>query len=102
MPRATFVANPENGESMHNRGTAVDITLVKLDGNSIDMGTSFVFFGKEAHIDNSNLSNEILINRNLLFEGMRLFGFQTLQTEWCILVLKKSFNTYNFPFPCEN
>lgn len=47
MPRAIFVANPENGGSMHNRGTAVDITLVKLDGNSIDMGTSFVFLVKK-------------------------------------------------------
>ena len=65
---------------MHYIEAVVDITSVKLDGNSIDVVTSLDFFGKEVHIDNSNISNEILKNRNLLFEGMRLFGFQILRT----------------------
>jgi D-alanyl-D-alanine dipeptidase len=80
MLRAIYVANPENGGSMYYIEAIVDITLVKLDGNSIDVGTSLDFFGKEVHIDNSNISNEILKNRNLLFEGMRLFDFQILRT----------------------
>tara|TARA_R110000787_G_scaffold108621_5_gene217064 strand:+ start:8360 stop:8977 length:618 start_codon:yes stop_codon:yes gene_type:complete len=104
VPRATYVANPENGGSIHNRGAAVDLTLVSLDNSYVDMGTSFDFFGKKAHIDNLDLPEEILENRKLLFEGMRKFGFQTIRTEWWHFSYKKKtiFPLLNDPLPCEN
>ena len=104
VPRATYVANPYSGGSIHNKGAAVDLTLVKLDNSNVDMGTTFDFFGKKAHIDNLNFSEEILKNRKLLFEGMRKFGFQTIRTEWWHFSYKKnkSYATLNIPFPCEN
>lgn len=104
MPRATYVANPENGGSIHNRGAAVDITLVTLDNSDVNMGTEFDYFGKKAHIDNLNFSDEILDNRQLLFNGMRKFGFQTIRTEWWHFSYKKNlrYPSYNTPFPCEN
>src|SRR6478736_1853786 len=42
VPNPQYVANPSKG-SIHNRGGAVDITLVDFDGKELDMGTSFDF-----------------------------------------------------------
>src|SRR5690606_22229990 len=78
VPRATYVGNPFGNGSVHNKGAAVDITLETLDGCYVEMGSDFDHFGREAHIDNYNFSEEILANRQLLFEGMRKFGFNTI------------------------
>src|SRR5690606_38618427 len=50
VPNPQYVANPVKG-SIHNRGGAVDITLVDLEGKELDMGTDFDFFGKRAYHD---------------------------------------------------
>ena len=50
VPRATYVANPENGGSIHNRGAAVDLTLVKLDNSEVVMGTDFDFFDETSFL----------------------------------------------------
>ena len=42
-----YVANPSKG-SIHNRGGAVDISLVDKNGVELNMGTSFDYFGIEA------------------------------------------------------
>lgn len=103
IPRATYVANPIIGGSIHNKGAAIDISLEKLDESLVNMGTDFDFFGKEAHIDNPNLSKEIINNRVLLFEGMRKFGFHTIRTEWWHFYFKKneSYPTLNQSFSCN-
>ena len=76
-----YVANPVKG-SIHNKGGAVDITLVTLDGKPLDMGTDFDFFGKKAYHDNVDLPKEILENRKLLKETMEKHGFWSIRTEW--------------------
>jgi zinc D-Ala-D-Ala dipeptidase len=81
FPNAQYVANPEYG-SIHNRGGAVDITLVNKDNVEIDMGTEFDHFGEEAHHSYTKLSKEILANRALLKEGMEMHGFTAIRTEW--------------------
>jgi D-alanyl-D-alanine dipeptidase len=40
-----YVADPAKG-SIHNRGGAVDITLVDANNRELDMGTPFDFLGK--------------------------------------------------------
>ena len=55
----SYVANPSKG-SIHNRGGAVDITLVDMNGNELDMGTAFDHFGIEAHHSCINFSEKIL------------------------------------------
>ena len=60
-----YVANPAKG-SIHNRGGAVDITLVDFDGKELDMGTSFDYFGKEAGHNFTGFSKQIKNNRMLL------------------------------------
>ena len=103
VPRPTYVANPYGVGSVHNKGAAVDITLETLDGCFIDMGRYYDFFGRAAHIDNYNFSEEILFHRKLLIEGMRKFGFKTVRTEWWHYSFKNSWKypTLNEPLPCD-
>ncbi len=103
VPRPTYVANPYGKGSIHNKGAAVDITLVTLEGCYVEMGSDYDYFGREAHIDNYNFSEEILANRKLLIDGMRKHGFQTVRTEWWHYSYRKnrSFPTLNDPLPCN-
>jgi len=103
VPRPTYVANPYGKGSIHNKGAAVDITLVTLEGCFVEMGSDYDFFGRASHIDNYTLSEEVLSNRKLLQDGMRKFGFQTVRTEWWHFSYRKNwqFPTLNEPLPCE-
>lgn len=103
VPRPSYVGNPYGKGSIHNKGAAVDITLETLEGCYIEMGSDYDYFGREAHIDNYNFSEEILANRKLLFEGMRKFGFNTIRTEWWHFSFRGSgkFKTLNVPLPCD-
>ncbi len=76
-----YVANPSRG-SIHNRGGAVDITLVDEDGKELDMGTSFDFFGPESAHDYQNLSKEALKNRKFLKRIMLRYNFESFDSEW--------------------
>lgn len=104
VPRPTYVANPYGKGSIHNKGAAVDLTIETLDGCFVDMGSDYDFFGRESHIDNYNFSEKILANRNILINGMRMFGFSTVRTEWWHFSYKKnwSYPTLNIPLPCED
>ncbi len=81
LPDSKYVANPKYG-SVHNRGGAVDITLVDTDGNELAMGTSFDHFGVEAHHSYSKLPDTVITNRRLLKETMEAAGFTAIDTEW--------------------
>lgn len=98
----TYVANPAIG-SVHNRGAAVDLTLVTLDGEIVDMGTDYDFFGRAAHIDNLNLSKEVLRNRKILQEGMLQFGFVIIQSQWWHFNYqnKSGAPIMDTPLPCQ-
>lgn len=77
----SYVADPKKG-SIHNRGGAVDITLVDSNGKELDMGTAFDFFGPEASHNYDNLSKEIKANRKLLRKIMKQNGFNSFDSEW--------------------
>lgn len=81
MPNATYVTPPSKG-SMHNRGSAVDISLLKTDGRSVDMGTDYDHFGKNAHYDYIEIDSSIIANRQLLRSTMEKYGFRGIRTEW--------------------
>jgi len=76
-----YVTPPSKG-SMHNRGAAVDLTIVDASGKQLDMGTPFDYFGKEAHHAYTNLSKEVLANRKLLRETMASIDLKPITTEW--------------------
>ncbi|MCF6131916.1 M15 family metallopeptidase [Flavobacterium wongokense] len=81
VPDANYVANPKKG-SIHNRGGAVDISLVDSNGKELDMGTKFDFFGEQAGHNYLNFSEEILNNRKLLKEIMLQHNFKSFDSEW--------------------
>ncbi|MBJ2124941.1 M15 family metallopeptidase [Flavobacterium sp. IB48] len=76
-----YVADPKKG-SIHNRGGAVDISLVDVTGKEVDMGTSFDFFGIMASHNFKQLSKDILSNRKYLKNTMIKNGFNSFDSEW--------------------
>jgi len=77
-----FVADPRKG-SGHNRGIAVDLTLINLiDSQEIFMGTGFDHFSDTAHHGFKNLPDDVLAKRKLLKLTMEKYGFKALETEW--------------------
>ena len=81
VPNPIYVADPSKG-SIHNRGGAVDITLVDKNGLELDMGTTFDYFGKEASHAYTDLPEKVLQNRKLLKEIMESCSFKAFQSEW--------------------
>ena len=81
VPDEKYVGNPAKG-SMHNRGLAVDITLVDSNGLELDMGTAYDFFGREAHTDYFVLPSNVLKNRKVLSKMMEIHGLKGIQSEW--------------------
>lgn len=102
LPGTIYVADPAKG-SVHNRGGAVDVTLVTLDGKELDMGTPFDFFGRRAHQDFLELPDQVLANRALLRETMKKHGFEPIQSEWWHYNLTASFQdkVANFTWDCD-
>lgn len=81
-PDSNFVANPKYG-SRHNRGCAVDLTLLDLaTGIEIPMPTVYDDFSEKAHPEYKNFSKDVIENRAFLFNIMAHFGFKHYPTEW--------------------
>ena len=76
-----YVADPRKG-SKHNRGAAVDLTVVDKTGKEIDMPTGYDDFTEKAHRDYMQLSKEKIKNRELLRRVMEKNGFEGVSTEW--------------------
>jgi D-alanyl-D-alanine dipeptidase len=78
----SFVAAPWTG-SRHNRGCALDITLIILaTGEELPMPTAFDDFTERAHPNFTDLPNYLLAHRNLLIEIMKKHGFEVFHNEW--------------------
>jgi D-alanyl-D-alanine dipeptidase len=97
-----YVANPSKG-SIHNRGGAIDITLVDNNGKELEMGTPFDFFGKEASHNYADLSKEIMRNRLLLKRIMTESNFNSFDSEWWHYNLKSGLNDKisNLKWKCD-
>ena len=80
-PDPRYVAHPDKG-SRHNRGAAVDVTLVKADGSEVPMPTAFDDFSEKAAADYAKLPAEVIKNRKLLQDAMTKHGFTILKAEW--------------------
>lgn len=97
-----YVTPPAKG-SMHSRGAAVDITLVDANGQELDMGTDYDFFGVAAHTDNLNLPKQVLNNRRLLRETLEAVGFKGIRTEWWHYSYRlKKYALSNYVWPCKD
>ena len=102
LPGTHYVANPAKG-SKHNRGAAVDLTLVDAQGKELNMGTPFDFFGKEAHHTYTQHSKEVLENRKLLKETLDKFNFKSIYSEWWHYEYRPEMQSQveNFEWQCE-
>lgn len=82
VPDRHYAANPMKG-SNHNRGLAVDLTIIDLNtGKELDMGTPFDNFTDTAHHSFMHLPVQTLANRRLLKSVMRKYGFDIVPDEW--------------------
>ena len=82
LPGTHYVANPAKG-SKHNRGAAVDLTLVEIaTGKEVDMGTPFDTFSPKAHHSYTDLPKEVLAHRQLLKEVLGKHNFKPIFSEW--------------------
>ena len=88
VPDERYVARPqrENGRpvagSKHNRGAAVDVTLVDATGRPLEMPTGFDDFSERAHRDAANVKPAARANAARLESAMTAEGFQPLPSEW--------------------
>ncbi len=81
LPDERYVADPGKG-SRHNRGCAVDVTLVDMQGVEQEMPTPFDDFSEKAHRDYADLSPLALHNRQILEKAMTEEDFIPFPTEW--------------------
>lgn len=77
-----FIADPYYHGSRHNRGAAVDITLVDDKGNELEMPTDFDNFTTAAYRNSTTASETAKKNVDLLTRVMVKHGFKTIETEW--------------------
>ena len=81
-PDPNYVSNPNNGFSKHSRGSTVDITIVTLEGETVEMPTDFDDFTQKADRDYSDVSREAAQNSQMLEDIMTKAGFKGYQGEW--------------------
>ena len=81
VPDPRYVADPNIGSS-HNRGGAVDLTIIDFSTKrELDMPTIFDFFGVEAHHENMDHPDHVIVNRELLKNLMTNVGSFTIYAE---------------------
>ena len=81
-PDTTFVASPYRG-SRHNRGCAIDMTLIDLKtGKELDMPTGYDAFVKAARPTYPITDEKVKKNRALIIDVMAMYGFRVNSSEW--------------------
>ena len=87
--------------SGHSRGSAVDLTLARMDGGLLDMGGDFDLMDEISH-HGANVGAEAARNRLLLKAIMEESGFEAYENEWWHYTLRDEPypNTY-FDFVAE-
>lgn len=82
VPNDLYAADPRKG-SGHNRGVAVDLSMVNLKTNKpVAMPTDFDDFTSKAHQNYNPADPVVAANRKLLRDTMKQFGFKGSTTEW--------------------
>ncbi len=81
MPKPGYVADPKTG-SNHNRGAAIDLTLVTLEGDEVVMPSAYDAFGPASHHSYTKGDPAALRNRATLRSAMEHAGFVKNAMEW--------------------
>ena len=82
LNKEDLVGHYVSTKSGHPRGSTVDLTIIKMDGSSVDMGGTFDLFSEISHPYYKNLTKEQRRNRDLLRRAMFRAGFVGISTEW--------------------
>ena len=77
----TYVARPRFG-SDHNRGAAVDISLLNSSGEPVEMPSPMHTFNATSHRNSRQMSKEAKANMEYMTQIMRSCGFTTINSEW--------------------
>lgn len=77
---ATYVAPA--GKSKHNRGVAVDMTLVDSEGNELEMPSAVMDLSPNASRSNPDMSDTARANMDYMTKIMRKAGFTSYSAEW--------------------
>jgi D-alanyl-D-alanine dipeptidase len=81
-PQRGFVADPRTG-SHHNRGAAVDLSLLDLGGRAVEMPTPYDAFDRRARADAvRGISRAAIRHRTALRRAMEEAGFRVNRAEW--------------------
>jgi len=80
-PDKSYIANPKKG-SVHNKGAAVDVTLVDEQGNELPMPSNYDEMTKRSHLNYKDCDEQLIKNRELLGSIMVKHGFKRISTEW--------------------
>ena len=81
-PNPVYVANPTNGFSKHSRGNTVDISLIRTNGDPVEMPSGFDDFTSRADRDYSDVSQAAGENASYLEAVMTAAGFVGYSGEW--------------------
>lgn len=81
VPDPRYVGDPNVG-SKHNRGAAVDLTLIDKQGRELPMPSTFDDFSERAHRSFTECNAERLANVQILTAAMVSAGFQCSESEW--------------------
>ena len=79
-----YIANPYNGNSWHNLGRAVDMSLTRIDtGEELRMPTPMHTFNSSAsRYSSASWAEEVRENVDYMTSVMESVGFNTISTEW--------------------
>lgn len=95
-----FVANPAKG-SKHNRGCAVDLTIIDLKtGKDVQMPTPYDSFEAAAAPHYNKLPAQVIKNRDFLIDTMQANGFKVIYNEWWHFDFNgwQNYNLMDIPF----
>jgi D-alanyl-D-alanine dipeptidase len=80
-------------KSGHSRGSTLDLTLIDENGDELDMGSGWDYFGPESWPTDTTVSQLAQDNRNILRSVMLKHGFIPYNEEWWHFTLD------NEPYP---
>jgi D-alanyl-D-alanine dipeptidase len=102
FPVKGYVADTIGG-SIHNRGTAVDLSLTDLYGNGMEMGSEYDEFSVRSHISYKLLPDTVFQCRQFLRKIMMENHFVPIRMEWWHFEFDEArkFKKLNDSFPCS-
>lgn len=82
VQNGAYISNPYKGASNHNRGGAIDMTLIGPDGVELEFPTPMHTFDSTANRNCKTWTEEQSRNVDYMTEVMERHGFRRISSEW--------------------